>query len=107
LILRTSWVYGLRGRNFLLTMLRLAKERDTLRVVDDQHGAPTWCRTVADTSALILAQAKAGGANWWQDHGGLYHLSSRGQTSWCGFAEAILAAAGLASKVVPIGSDQY
>ncbi|MEO7497834.1 MAG: dTDP-4-dehydrorhamnose reductase, partial [Massilia sp.] len=65
LILRTSWVYGMRGKNFLLTMLRLAAERDSLRVVSDQHGAPTWSRTIADTTALILAQARVGGADWW------------------------------------------
>jgi dTDP-4-dehydrorhamnose reductase len=62
LILRTSWVYGMRGKNFLLTMLRLGRERDELRVVADQHGAPTWSRTIADTTAALLAQARAGGA---------------------------------------------
>jgi dTDP-4-dehydrorhamnose reductase len=65
LILRTSWVYGMRGKNFLLTMLRLARERDELRVVNDQHGAPTWSRTIADTTALLLAQARAAGQPWW------------------------------------------
>ena len=56
LIFRTSWVYGMRGKNFLLTMMRLAKEREELKVVADQHGAPTWSRTIADTTALVLAQ---------------------------------------------------
>jgi len=109
LILRTSWVYGLRGRNFLLTMLRLAKERDELRVVADQHGAPTWSRTVADTTATILAQARAHGFDpaWWQEHGGIYHLSSQGQTTWCGFTEAIVAQAGIDCRVVPITSAEY
>jgi dTDP-4-dehydrorhamnose reductase len=55
LIFRTSWVYGARGRNFLLTVRRLAAERDELRIVDDQCGAPTWCRTIADTTAHIVA----------------------------------------------------
>jgi dTDP-4-dehydrorhamnose reductase len=107
LILRTSWVFGMRGKNFLLTMLRLARERDELRVVNDQHGAPTWSRTIADTTALLLAQARAAGQPWWTEHGGVYHLSSQGQTSWCGFTEAIVAAAGLSCKVLPISSAEY
>lgn len=107
LILRTSWVYGMRGKNFLLTMLRLAKERDELRVVCDQHGAPTWSRTIADTSALVLAQARSGGADWWERHSGIYHLSSQGRTSWHGFTEAIVAAAGLSCRVTPITSAEY
>jgi len=89
LILRTSWVYGLRGRNFLLTMQRLACERDSLTVVDDQFGAPTWSRLVAEASALTIAR--------WLDRpdraavSGIYHLSCGGRTSWHGFAAAILA----------------
>src|SRR5471032_821894 len=77
LIFRTSWVYGMRGKNFLLTMLRLARERDELRVVADQHGAPTWSRTIADTTALVLSQAHAGGREWWVQNSGVYHLSAR------------------------------
>jgi dTDP-4-dehydrorhamnose reductase len=107
LILRTSWVYGMRGDNFLVTMLRLAKERGALRVVSDQLGAPTWCRTVADTSALILAQARCGGASWWEQHGGVYHLACQGQTSWHGFAEAIVAMAGIECALTPIASGQW
>jgi dTDP-4-dehydrorhamnose reductase len=107
LILRTSWVYGTRGDNFLTTMLRLATERAALRVVGDQVGAPTWSRTVADATALLLAQARAGGAPWWHQHGGIYHLSCRGQTSWHGFAEAILAAAGIGADVAAISSEQW
>ena len=83
LILRTSWVYGMRGKNFLLTMLRLAKERDSLRVVADQHGAPTWSRMIAETTALAIAR--------WNDESGVYHLTTGGSTSWHGFAQAILA----------------
>lgn len=107
LIFRTSWVYGMRGKNFLLTMLRLAQERDELRVVADQHGAPTWSRTIADTCAHVLAQAAAGGPAWWDAHGGIYHLSAQGQTTWHGFTEAIVAQAGLSCRVLPISSDQY
>lgn len=107
LILRTSWVYGARGKNFLQTMLRLGAERDQLRVVADQFGAPTWSRTIADTTAALLAQARCGGDAWWDQHGGIYHVSSQGQTTWHGFAEAIVARAGLRCRVVPIGSAEY
>jgi dTDP-4-dehydrorhamnose reductase len=107
LILRTSWVYGTRGKNFLQTMLRLGAERDELRVVADQFGAPTWSRTIADTTAAVLAQAKGGGTAWWDQNSGLYHLSCQGQTSWHGFTEAIVAKAALACRVTPIGSADY
>ncbi len=89
LILRCSWVYGLTGKNFLLTMLKLAESRDTLSIVDDQIGAPTWSRTVADATAAIIrdvsepAQLAA--------HSGVYHVCAGGQTSWFGFAQAIFA----------------
>ena len=107
LILRTSWVYGMRGKNFLQTMLRLGRERDELRVVADQTGAPTWSRTIADTTAVLLAQARAGGQGWWEQNSGIYHLSNQGQTTWHGFTEAIVAQAGLQCKVVAIGSAEY
>lgn len=107
LIFRTSWVYSLRGRNFLLTMLKLARERGELRIVDDQHGAPTWSRTVADATALVLAQARQGGPGWWARHGGIYHLSSQGQTTWFGFTQAILQAASIDCRLVPIASADY
>lgn len=100
LILRTSWVYGARGKNFLLTMQRLARERDELRIVADQHGAPTWARTIAESTAQIIAKlggnAEKNGATGvaaqkeaWQEHGGIYHLAAQGQTTWHGFAQAI------------------
>ncbi|MDZ4253116.1 MAG: dTDP-4-dehydrorhamnose reductase [Sulfuritalea sp.] len=85
LIFRTSWVYGLHGVNFLKTMLRLGQERDELRVVDDQFGAPTWTRHLADATALILARREV--------PDGLYHLAGAGETSWHGYAEAIFAEA--------------
>ncbi len=107
LIFRTSWVYGMRGKNFLLTMMRLAREREELRVVADQHGAPTWSRTIADTTALVLSQAHAGGSEWWRQNSGVYHLSSQGQTSWFDFTKAILEEAGIDCRVLPIASDQY
>lgn len=86
LIFRTSWVYGRRGKNFLLTILRLAQERDELKIVDDQVGAPTWSRLIAEATAQILAQRRAN----LSEVGGLYHLTSAGRTSWHGFARAIL-----------------
>ena len=106
LIFRTSWVYGMRGSNFLLTMLRLARERPQLRVVADQVGAPTWSRTIADSTALVLAQAKLD-SSWWERHSGVYHLSSQGSTAWHGFTEEIIARAGLACAVQPITSAEY
>jgi dTDP-4-dehydrorhamnose reductase len=85
LMLRTSWVYGARGNNFVLTLLRLGRERRQLRIVDDQVGAPTWSREIAQATATLLAQPAlaAPGAD------GLYHLTASGATSWFGFAEAI------------------
>jgi dTDP-4-dehydrorhamnose reductase len=93
LVLRTSWVYGSRGANFLLTVQRLARERDELRIVADQHGAPTWCRTIAELTSQVLVQGfgeKGVDADFWREHGGLYHLTAAGQTTWHGFTEAIL-----------------
>lgn len=109
LIFRTSWIYGTRGRNFLLTMLRLGAERDELSVVSDQFGAPTWSNTIATLSANVLAQAVAGGADWWQQYSGLYHLTASDATSWHGFAEAIFKFSDLAEKpaVKPIPAASY
>lgn len=107
LILRTGWVYGLHGHNFLLTMLRLARERGAVSVVDDQFGAPTWSRTIAQCTAHMLAQAQAGGHAWWEEQGGLYHLACAGQTSWHGFAEAIMRAAEIKCEVRAISTADY
>lgn len=112
LVFRTSWVYGLRGRNFLLTMLKLARERDELRVVADQVGAPTWSATIATLTASVIAQGvanEAGLADWAREKSGIYHLTSGGSTSWAGFAEAIFADAQLerAPRVIPIPSSEY
>jgi dTDP-4-dehydrorhamnose reductase len=88
LILRTSWVYGVHGGNFVKTILRLAKERDELRIVADQFGAPTWARDLAQSTASALAcwQEK----NWHDSLGGLYHLTAAGRTNWHEFAEEIV-----------------
>ncbi len=106
LILRVGWVYGLRGHNFLRTMQRLMSEREHLAVVDDQVGAPTWSRLIAEASAAVLAQLLrgCGGA---QAHSGLYHLSPSGETSWYGFAEEIRRLGGYHCQIEPIPSSQY
>jgi dTDP-4-dehydrorhamnose reductase len=105
LILRTAWVYASHGSNFLLTMLRLAKERDRLRVVADQHGSPTSAALIADATAQIVKQGVP--------HSATRHLTASGQTSWHGFAEAIFAAAiargvlDRAPVVEPIATSDY
>jgi dTDP-4-dehydrorhamnose reductase len=111
LILRTSWVYGLRGSNFLLTMLRLAKTQDTLRVVDDQIGCPSWSRRIARGTVSILSRALGGarGERHFDGHEGVYHLTATGAASWCDFASAILEAADLDRRpeVRPIPASEY
>jgi dTDP-4-dehydrorhamnose reductase len=110
LIFRTSWIYGTRGKNFLLTMLRLGAERDELSVVADQYGAPTWSNTIAALSANVLAQAVAPNqSDWWEKHSGVYHLTASGSTSWHGFAEAIFEYSQLEKKptVKPIPAASY
>jgi dTDP-4-dehydrorhamnose reductase len=108
LIFRTSWVYAARGANFLRTILRLAAEREELRIVMDQIGAPTWARLIAEATALALRQALAE-----RRHGrfesGLFHLACAGETSWHGFASAIVAGrSGLRVKTVtPITTADY
>ncbi|MBK1672488.1 dTDP-4-dehydrorhamnose reductase [Ectothiorhodospira shaposhnikovii] len=81
LIFRTCWVYGARGRNFMKTMLQLGQERDALKVVGDQVGAPTPARLIAQVTALAVYRLRLG-----QGIEGLYHLACRGETSWHGFA---------------------
>ncbi len=104
LIFRTSWVYGARGKNFLLTMLRLARERDELRIVNDQTGAPTWSRMIAAATAQILAQLYSpftvhqlpvlNHPSLFTDISGIYHLSATEETTWFGFTKEILEQAG-------------
>ncbi len=110
LILRTSWVYGTRGKNFLLTMLKLGADRPELRVVADQNGAPTWSNTIATSTSHIVAQGLgANDIDWWRERSGVYHLTAAGATSWHGFAQAIfdIAMDGKGPKVVPIGTSDY
>jgi dTDP-4-dehydrorhamnose reductase len=88
LILRTSWVYGVHGGNFIKTILRLAKERDELRIVADQFGAPTWARDLARATAAALDCWKNNA--WDQNLSGLYHLTAAGRTNWHQYAEEIV-----------------
>ena len=101
IILRTSWVYGTRGKNFLLTILKLARERSELKIVEDQIGAPTWSRTLAEVTSQILAQHYSPisqSSVSIMDISGLYHAVSGGMTSWHGFAKKILE---IASSHIP------
>lgn len=109
LILRTAWVYGARGSNFLLTMQRLFREREQLAIVDDQFGAPTWCRHIAEATAQIVAQSRKQDEPGFSFAGnkGIYHLSASGSTSWYGFARAIQRAVGADCELNPISSAQY
>ena len=111
-IFRTSWVYSARGSNFVHTILRLARERTEIRIVDDQVGAPTWARSIAEITAKILS---AGGntTNAPDNAGGIYHVTAAGAVSWFGFAQAILAAAKtrfprmIVPQLIPIPSSEY
>lgn len=109
LVFRTSWVYGRRGKNFLLTMLRLAAEKPALRIVGDQIGAPTWSKTIATLVAHIAAQGLPAGEEWWTEKSGVYHLTAGGSTSWAGFAETIFDLAALEKKpsVEAIPASEY
>jgi len=100
LILRTSWVYSARGRNFFLTMKRLLRENPEVRVIVDQVGAPTCAAAIADATAAILRKRD-------RQPSGVYHLSASGSTSWHGFATAIARLERSAARVVPIPSEAY
>lgn len=102
LVFRTSWVYGRRGKNFLVTIERLARERPEIRVVDDQTGVPNWCRELARSTARVAAR----GLPWLAERSGLYHMSATGSTTWYGFARTILADVP-SVWVVPIPTSDY
>jgi len=101
LIFRTSWIYSRYGRNFLLTILRLAAEKEELRVVRDQIGAPTWSWDIASATVRILSRLNGQGRESISDFTGLYHMTAAGETSWHEFAVAILEEASLAPKDTP------
>ncbi len=96
-IVRTAWLYGQGGPNFVLTMLRLAKEHGRLRVVDDQWGSPTWTGHLAPALIRLLERGVPG----------TYHLTNSGSTTWHGFATAVVAEAGLEVAVEPIATSDY
>jgi dTDP-4-dehydrorhamnose reductase len=112
LIFRTSWVYAPEGKNFVLTMLRLGRERDSLNVVDDQVGAPTTAEELARAThaiALGILAKKFGAAPAWS---GVYHMTCAGSVSWCGFARVIFKRASVlldskVPKVNPIATSAY
>lgn len=113
LILRTSWVYGVHGGNFMKTILRLAKERDELRIVADQFGAPTWARDLAKATSLVLLAWQM--SNWDDELAGTYHLTASGRTHWHEYTEEIVRLARLhdpilatkALAVQPIATQEY
>lgn len=127
LTFRTQWVYGTRGQNFLLTILRLATQREELRIVSDQVGAPTWCRELARATASILQELslRSDPAAFLSNVSGTYHMTATGTTTWYDFARAILdegtrtaadvpwfsaATSGrplIAQRIVPITTAQY
>jgi dTDP-4-dehydrorhamnose reductase len=111
LIFRTSWVYGARGNNFLLTMLRLSKERAELRVVDDQTGAPTSSECIAQATADVLAQVLGPAGGGLQGRSGIYNMACSGATTWFGFAKALIersVSLGAGTpKLIPIPTSEF
>ena len=111
LILRTSWVYSHRGKNFLLSIQRLAKEKDSLKIVNDQMGSPTWARSIAKATHKILGQCL--NQNWPKKKdpslSGIFHLTCQGKTSWHGFAKKIINLSGKNKNIAlqPIPTSEY
>lgn len=107
-ILRTAWVCSPTGSNFVKTMLRLAEERDSLGVVDDQYGRPTFARDLANAVGTIISRLPSDAD---QDGWGVFHAASQGETTWCGFARAIMngsrARGGPAAEVRPITTADF
>lgn len=101
LVLRTSWVYGARGGNFAKTMLRLARERESLQVVDDQFGAPTGADLLADVTAHAVRSVLAG-----TGQPGIYHVSAAGETSWNGYARFVVGQARQAGEALKAAPDR-
>jgi dTDP-4-dehydrorhamnose reductase len=102
IIIRTSWVFSSHGNNFVKTMIRLMKERDSLNIVGDQQGRPTYARDLATASIQILNALNLG-----LPIKGIYHFSNTGETTWFDFAQKIKELAGLECTLTPINSDQF
>ncbi len=112
LIFRTSWVYSLRGNGFVSKVLRWAREKETLRIVDDQVGSPTWARMLAEMTALVLMQAMTHGNDWLAERSGIYHLAGSGAASRFEWAQAILAldprpAEQRCKQLLPAKTDEF
>jgi dTDP-4-dehydrorhamnose reductase len=120
LIFRTSWIYSSRGKNFLLTILRLAGQKEELRIVDDQHGAPTWSRDLARMVVHVMkrisnqaAQSSTSIQDAVRAVQGIYHAAASGETTWFGFAQEFLGLAVAArpgakmARLMPIPSSEY
>ena len=118
LIFRTSWVYSSRGKNFLLTILRLAQQREVLRIVDDQLGAPTWSRDLAMLVVQVMKQVQQAAKDTTLQEAvrkvqGIYHAADSGETTWFGFAQEFLRLVGAAhpdkklARLIPISSSEY
>jgi dTDP-4-dehydrorhamnose reductase len=95
-IVRTSWLFGATGHNFVRTMLRLGAERNEVRVVADQRGAPTYVGHLAEATRELVSRAR-----------GVWHVAADGECTWADFAEAIFEEAGVECRVVPISSEEY
>ena len=105
ILLRTAWVYSPHGKNFVNTMLRLAEERQELRVVEDQYGSPTLAQDLARVTLSIVDRVNSGSI---ESPWGIYHATGRGVVNWSGFAETIFALAGRTDvRVVPIPASAY
>lgn len=102
-VVRTAWLYGAHGRNFVATMLELAARHTTLDVVADQHGQPTWAHTLAGQLTGLGRAALAG-----RPLAGVYHGTAQGRTTWCGLAREVFRLAGLdPERIRPVGSDKF
>ncbi len=101
-ILRTSWVYGATGKNFLLTILKMAAQKPELKIVADQHGAPTWARDLALLTAHLVAQRTPETLE-----SGVYHATSQGETTWFGFASEGVGRSNLPARLIPISTADY
>jgi dTDP-4-dehydrorhamnose reductase len=111
IIIRTSWVYSLRGSNFLLTIQKLAQTRKQIKVVDDQTGSPTWSRSIAESTTRILEQSLTRSATTQKLFigSGIFHMSCSGRTNWFGFANKILQFSGLSNntELIPVSTTEY
>ncbi|MFN3926858.1 MAG: dTDP-4-dehydrorhamnose reductase [Pseudanabaenaceae cyanobacterium] len=108
LIFRTSWVYGARGKNFLLTMVDLAQKCRHIQVVNDQIGTPTWSRFVAQATTNVLVVGRENLRGYFESFSGIYHLTPQGTATWYEFAKYIFMAMKLTSIAIePISSDEY